>query len=215
MIWFERVQRSLLILSVTVSTVLLIRFAVDFSALNWIIAVPFWILLACSVWVGVSAALSSWPRKTLFAPARRSTWLMLIGAIPVGLLASSLDCTGLSVYGCTGFCTFVKIGLIPMIAVVSVFSCLTRSRVALILVTALSVVPLYPHCICNNAANAWWIERFGASPECYAWGSLVSAIAVGGIVRGGTLKAPIAVCWTIIAGAAGFFVGHHYFAFPW
>jgi hypothetical protein len=86
----------------------------------------------------------------------------------------------------------------------------------LLAITVMSLVPLYPHCVCYNAANAWWIDRLGASPECYVWGLMASVVAVGGLCAGGKRSLVSAVVsWSIIGGALAFFVGHHYFGFPW
>ena len=139
---------------------------------------------------------------------------MLVAAIPLGFLASSLDCTGLSAQGCSPFCTFVKLVWIPLIAVVCVVYLLARKEAWLTAIAVMSFVPLVPHFVCYNLGNAWWIDRIGASPLCYGWGFLVSIIAVGALRKAARL-ASLLVCFTVIAGSAGFFVSHHYFQFPW
>jgi len=76
-------------------------------------------------------------------------------------------------------------------------------------------VPLFPHYICYNVGNAWRIDPVGASLVCYAWGFVMSVIAVGALVRTANVWPSLGVCFTIITGAASFFVLHHYFQFPW
>jgi hypothetical protein len=140
---------------------------------------------------------------------------MLVALIPLGFLASSLDCTGLSAQGCSPFCTFVKLIWIPLIAAVCVIHFFTRGAAWLTAIIAMSFVPLAPHCVCYNLGNAWWIDRIGASPLCYVWGFVISIVAVGALRSGAHLYRALTVCLTIIAGASGFFVSHHYFHFPW
>jgi len=76
-------------------------------------------------------------------------------------------------------------------------------------------VPLAPHCTCFNVGNGWWIERVGASPTCYAWGFTTSLIALGALRAGQRQWLSLLVNAAIIGGATAFFVGHHYFHFPW
>jgi hypothetical protein len=76
-------------------------------------------------------------------------------------------------------------------------------------------VPLAPHCLCFNPGNGWWIERLGASPTCYAWGFVVSLIALSALGAGKRAWPSLLVNGAIIGGATAFFVGHHYFHFPW
>jgi hypothetical protein len=135
--------------------------------------------------------------------------------VPLAFLASSLGCTGLAAAGCTPFCTFVKLVWIPLLACACLAFALTGRHGALVTVAAMSLVPLVPHCLCYNAANGWWIDSIGASPVCYAWGTTVSVIAVSSLGTGSRRFASLAVCGAVVGGALTFFVGHHYFHFPW
>ena len=76
-------------------------------------------------------------------------------------------------------------------------------------------VPLWPHCLCFNVGNGWWIERVGASPTCYAWGFAASLVALGALGAGRREWLSLLVNGAIIGGATAFFVGHHYFHYPW
>ena len=82
-------------------------------------------------------------------------------------------------------------------------------------IAVMSFVPLFPHCVCYNVGNAWWIDRIGASPLCYGWGFVASVIAVSALRRGPRMWVSVATCGAIVTGATGFFVAHHYFHFPW
>jgi hypothetical protein len=144
----------------------------------------------------------------------RMTVLLLVSA-PVAFFASSLDCTGLSLRGCTPFCTVIKLVWIPLIAGVCAWYHIARDRRALAALSIGSFVPIVPHCICYNAANGWWIDHIGASPECYAWGFVVTGLVVGSLAAGKRYLITLGVSLLIIGGSLGFFVAHHYFRFPW
>src|SRR5581483_3063768 len=202
-----------------IAALLLGRFAIDFvhEMPAWL-GVPFVLLVATAL--GVAAVnLSSVSREEKAAraavtSARAATGLLLL-SIPLGFLASSLDCTGLSLAGCTPFCTFIKTVWIPLLAAASVAYLQLRWPVLLTLMLAASAVPLVPHCLCFNPGNGWWIERLGASPTCYAWGFVVTLIAIGALSSGRRAWLALLVNGAIIGGATAFFVGHHYFHFPW
>jgi hypothetical protein len=208
-------QRWLLRAGLVISAVLLIRFAIDFSIeMKWWLAAPFWVLVIAAISVSAANVFGTrtLDRKTNSDLRPR---LLLLAAIPLGFIASSLDCTGLNLQGCSPFCTFIKLIWIPLIAVVCLAYYLTRKPAWLTVIGLMSFVTLVPHCVCYNVGNAWWIDRIGASPLCYGWGFVVSMIAVGALRRGTNYWASLAVSFTIIAGATGFFVSHHYFHFPW
>jgi hypothetical protein len=140
---------------------------------------------------------------------------MLLAAIPLGFIASSLDCTGLNVEGCSPFCTFIKVVWTPLIAVVCLFYYFMGKGWSVTAIVAMSFVPLVPHCICYNVGNQWWIQRIGVSPLCYGWGFFISIIVVGALRSGVQLWLSLAICIAIISGATGFFISHHYYHFPW
>jgi len=181
--------------------------------MTWWLAAPFWVLVIVALGVGIANVLSVARSERMRADpdAKRA---LLLAAIPLGLLASSLDCMGLTLQGCSPFCTFVKLVWIPLIAVCCALYFLIGKPVWLTAITVLLFVPLVPHCVCYNVGNGWWIDRIGASPLCYGWGFVVSIIAVGAL-RPGRLWPSLVVCLAIIGGAVAFFVSHHYFHFPW
>ena len=211
----DRLQYSLPAAGLIVAAALLIRFAIDFS--NEMPALPaatFWLLVVASLAVGganIIRAIRNDP------PHPMAGWLRItfMAFIPLGFLASSLDCMGLSLMGCSPYCTFIKLIWVPLMAVVCAAYLFTEKGWMLTAITAMAFVPLVPHCICYNVGNGWWIVRLGASPMCYVWGFTVSIISVGAL-RAGRLAWPsLAVTGAIIAGALSFFISHHYFQFPW
>ncbi len=227
----ERVQRLLLTIGLLVSALLLIRFAIDFSAeMPALLSMSFWLLVGASLCV-VFANLY-WPAKNVEAWRPTLIARLLVASIPIGFLASSLDCTGLSAQGCTPFCTFIKIVWVPIIAITcAIFLFVTHGAFALIdstrkrvtiagdtlrlALTLMIFVPLVPHCVCYNVGNGWWIDRIGASPVCYAWGFSSSVIALSALQRGARLRLSLFVCSAIICGSLAFFLGHHYLHIPW
>lgn len=182
--------------------------------MSWWLAAPFWLLVIAALVVSAvnvfSAAASDASAGSDLKPR-----ILLLAAIPLGFFASSLDCTGLSLQGCSPYCTFIKLVWIPLIAVVCLAYYFTRKRRWLTVIVVMSFAALVPHCVCYNVGNAWWIDRIGASPLCYGWGFVVSMIAVGSLRRAKNFGPSLAVSFTIIAGATAFFVSHHYFQFPW
>jgi hypothetical protein len=224
---FRLHQRALMVGTVFASVVL-IRFAIDFwSEMGFVLSLAFVSLVAVALGVAINNVRSlgyatevagKFPdlepqnQKTSFAFSR----IILLASVPVGFLASSLDCTGLSWQGCTPFCTLIKIVWIPLIAIVSLVAWIRRlDKRWLTVVTLMSFLPLVPHCVCYNVGNGWWIDRIGASPTCYAWGFVVSLIAVGALRSRRQLLSSAVVCGVIICGATGFFVAHHYLHYPW
>ena len=190
--------------------VLLGRFAVDFSLEFVWLAVPFCLLVAASL--GLAAANLAAARSPEPLPAVRAG---LAALVPLAFVAASLGCMGLTLDGCSPFCTFVKLAWIPLAAVLAAAAAATRRAWLLAALSAAAVVPLWPHCICYNAANGWWIDLLGASPTCYTWGTMVTVIAVSTLGSGARSLASLLLSGAIVGGALTFFVGHHYFHVPW
>lgn len=141
--------------------------------------------------------------------------LPLLAAIPLTLLAASLACSGPAWRGCTPFCTFVKLAWTPLLALgCGVYFFRPGGRLLALLGLA-SLVPLAPHCICTNPVNRWWVSHLGTSPMCYAAGTLVALIAVAALRGAVRPRLALAANYGILGGIAAFFVGHHFYRFPW
>lgn len=222
------IQRLLLVVGLGLAALLLGKFAIDFLAQDLLLGAPFVVLVLATLITGATNLFKrSSPAKDVsredvaLKTTAKLTWrttaapILLLAAIPLGFLTSSLDCTGLSLSGCSHFCTFVKDIWVPMIALGGIAYLVTRSRSLLLLMTTMSFLPLVPHCVCYNVANAWWIDHIGASPECYSWGLAVSVVSLSSVTRSVNRWASVVICYAIIGGASAFFVGHHYFHFPW
>ncbi|HST24316.1 MAG TPA: hypothetical protein VLR90_24655 [Blastocatellia bacterium] len=211
----DNLQRLLLYVAVAIATFLLSRFAIDFTAeMNWSMAVGFWLLVIAALAVAISNIVAASEKKSRDS-LPKSVQALFLAMIPSGFIASSLDCTGLSLSGCTPFCTFIKTVWVPAMAILCATYFFKKWNALLLGISAMAFVPLVPHCVCFNVGNGWWIERIGTSPVCYAWGFTVSVISISALRRGKRVWASLIVSGAIIAGATAFFVSHHYFHFPW
>jgi hypothetical protein len=210
----EKLQRWILSGGATIMLILLIKFAIDFTAeMSLLLAAPLWLLVLAALVTAFWNLSDS--RISRFAPITSRLRLLLLAAIPLAFFASSLDCTGLSVTGCAPYCTFIKTIWIPLIAIACAAYFVTARGWLLILISLMAIVPLAPHCVCYNVGNGWWIERLGASPVCYVWGYGVSVVSIGGLLNARRAWLSLLICGAIICGALTFFVAHHYFHFPW
>jgi hypothetical protein len=213
----NKLQRLLFWTAWLIAALLLGRFAIDFiKEMPGLLAAPF--VLLAGVTLGVAAILiirGGDSEQAVQTPVARIATALLLLSVPLGFLASSLDCTGLSLSGCTAFCSFIKVAWVPVLAIASLVYAIRPSPVWLSLVLLMSFVPLAPHCNCFNVGNGWWIDRLGASPTCYAWGFAASLIALAALREGRRLWLGLLVNSAIIGGATAFFISHHYFHFPW
>jgi hypothetical protein len=211
----ERIQRALLAMAFLVAAILLIRFTVDFFIeMPLLLAIPFSILVAAALLIA-AMNLKAMGKGKSEATISTSSKALLLASIPSGFLASTLDCSGFALQGCTPFCSFIKLGWIPLLALVCALYFFKPMNSLLLAVSALSFVSLAPHCICFNVGNGWWIEQIGASPMCYVWGFVVTLISLSAIKSGARTSVSLLVNGAIIGGALTFFISHHYFHFPW
>lgn len=211
----DRLQYFILCFGILIAGVLLVRFALDFSnEMSLMLALPFWALVLAALSIG-AANIFRGKRVKDIDTLTSSRLVIAMAAIPLGFLASTLDCMGLSLKGCSSFCTFIKLGWIPLMSLGCAVCVLTRKAWLITAVTLMAFVPLVPHCVCYNPGNGWWIDRLGASPVCYSWGFVVSLISVGALRAGALYWPSVGVSYTIITGATGFFITHHYLHFPW
>ena len=185
---YDRILRGLLVFGAVLSGILLVRFALDLNrgltkSAGFLLAIPFWALVAASLAaaaMNIAVAFRSGARFPTTGKCR----VLALASIPAAFIASSLDCTGLSLQGCSSFCTFVKVAWIPLMALVCAAYSLAERRWMLVMMAAMSLVPIWPHCPCYNVANAWWIDSVGRSPECYAWGLMASVISISALSWG-------------------------------
>jgi hypothetical protein len=201
----------------TAAAVLIVyaRGSYDFSRFEPLVAVPIWLFFLGTLWL-VSANL----RAAFRVPQPSSVvgrWsrFALVAAIPVGLLASGLDCTGATLSGCSPVCFFlIRIGT-PLVALAAAAYVITGRPWLLTAVTAMCLVFLVPNCHCYNPLNRWWLHRLPLSPACFAASLWAGVIAIAALSWRKLVPLAVAACWLVNAILLGFFVGHHYFHFPW
>ena len=217
----ERIQRGLLSVAFLVASSLLIRFTIDFFIeMPLLLAIAFAILVASSLVIAAMNLLTLIKGNTAAALSTTdsngsTSKALLLASIPLGFLASTLDCSGLAPQGCTPFCTFIKLLWIPLLALACAVYFFKPMNSLLLVIWAMSFVTLVPHCSCFNVGNGWWIKQIGASPMCYVWGFVVTLISASASKSGVRLWLSLLVNGAIIGGATAFFISHHYFHFPW
>jgi hypothetical protein len=211
----ERIQRALLFVAFLVAAILLLRFTIDFFIeMPLLLALPFSILVAASLFIAAMNLMAMVKGKSAVAISTTSKALLL-ASIPSGFVASTLDCSGFALQGCTPFCSFIKLGWIPLLTVACALYFFKPMNSLLLAVSALSFITLAPHCVCFNVGNGWWIQQIGASPMCYVWGFVVTLISISALKSGVRTGLSLLVNGAIIGGALTFFISHHYFHFPW
>lgn len=185
------------------AVILLARFAWDFArGMHPLLGIPSALLSFAAI---VACVLSHGRERS--PPGRRAA-LLATAVVPLGFLASTLDCAGLSIEGCTTVCTLQKVIVLPAIVLAAL---LRRPRVVL----GLSLAMLVPHCICLNVVNEWWMHALGASPMCFAWGFVAAVLGTATLEGRGKAWLSLGATYASVLGSTAFFVGHHLFHFPW
>lgn len=197
------------------ATILLGRLTLDLAGLGVALAIPIWIFFASFVVLGgahaVMAVRGRGAASELGAGARTALAL----AIPTALLASVLDCMGLAFVGCTATCGFLMDVWSPVMGVLTVLYAVTARSGLLVAASAASFLYLVPNCVCYNPINGPWIDLLGRSPACFAGSFGVTLLALGALRTGRLLAPSLAVAWLATAAMLAFFVGHHFYGYPW
>ena len=144
-------------------------------------------------------------------PARLALGL----AVPLALLSSGLDCMGLELAGCTTSCAVLLRGIAPLLSVLVVMHAVTGAGLWLSGGLLGSFALLYPNCVCRNPVNRWWIDLIEQSPACFAASFAVLLVAGSALASGRRVVPALVLCWGVVAAQLAFWVGHHYFRFPW
>lgn len=195
--------------------VVLAPLAYDFGGTTPWLFLPTWTLYLGTLVIAGANILDALRGRRGQAEIGPWAWWLLALAIPVALLGSILDCMGLTFDGCSTSCTFLMTTWAPLSTVlVLVFAAVRRPELLAVLTTT-SFVYLIPNCVCDNPVNARWIDWMGSSPACFATSFGVSVIASAALATRQRVGASIALSWAIVGMQAFFFIGHHYFNFPW
>lgn len=202
---------------ITAAAVLIVytRGTYDFSRFEPLVAVPVWLVFLGTFWLVATNLLTAFRGTETANAAGWWSRFALVAAIPVGLLASGLDCTGASLSGCSPVCSFLIKIWTPLVALAAAAYVVTGRPWLLTAVTAMCLVFLVPNCRCYNPMNSWWLHRLRLSPACFAASLWVGVIAITALSWRRLVPLAAVACWLINTILLGFFVGHHYFQFPW
>jgi hypothetical protein len=149
------------------------------------------------------------------AEATRFLHWSLALAVPIAFLAASMDCMGLGFVGCTTACDALMHFIAPATAACTLLYAATGARGWILAATALALSFFYPNCVCRNPVNLWWIRSLGRSPACYASGVAVFLVAGTTLVTRRRVRLAALLAWGVVATTLAFWVGHHYFDYPW
>jgi hypothetical protein len=208
-------HRWLVLAAIVVVGAIYTRGTFDFSRFDDRFLLPVWFVFLGSlgiVFANLVAAFRASQSTFTAGPWSRSA---LAAAIPVAFLAAGLDCTGASLSGCSPVCGFLVRIWTPAVAVAAAAYVITGRRWLLPVITVMCFPYMVPNCLCYNPLNAWWLHRFPLSPACFAASGWASLIAIVTLSWGRLVPLAVAACWLVNAVLLGFFVGHHYYHFPW
>jgi hypothetical protein len=205
----------LLSLGFLVSVVLLGKLTNDLGGLDPRFFYPAWAMFLFAFGIAGWNILAILEGRTASEPPRGGARALLVLAIPFAYVASVLDCMGLSITGCTDVCNALMRFATPAIILLSLCYLGTGMRAFLILLSVVPFAFLVPNCECRNPINSDWIDWLGRSPACFASSFGVTIIALSALHSGRRVTASIVACWTIVLGMLAFFVGHHYYHYPW
>lgn len=210
-----RASGWLLIAGLLIAGVLLGRLVLDLVRLQPLfgaLAAAFY--LAMILHVGANSAVLVRGRVGAEAASVPSR-LALAAAMPVALLASALDCMGLALLGCTSECTVLIRAVAPGISLLALLHAFTGGGAWLIATLLLAFGLCLPHCVCRNPVNAWWMDLLGRSPACLSSSFAVILIAGSSLAARRRTTIALILSWGVIGVLIAFWVGHHYFDFPW
>src|SRR5215470_12097107 len=93
---FPSRHRWLVLTTTAVVLIVYTRGSYDFSRFEPVVAVPIWLFFLGTLWLVATNLRTAFPRSQTANVAGWWSRFALVAAIPVGLLASALDCTGVS-----------------------------------------------------------------------------------------------------------------------
>jgi hypothetical protein len=174
-----------------------------------------WVFWAVFLVLALAQLRAAWSAAADRSPLTRGQRMGLVLAVPFGLLGSIVDCMGLSFHGCSVPCAFLSRAVAPAVALLVAAYGLTDGSVWRSAALGLAFVLLVPNCRCRNPVNAFWIDLLGLSPACFVSGFSVTLVALSALATRRHAGAALALAWSTIAVLLVFFVGHHYYDWPW
>ena len=213
-----RIVAGLLALGLLGASILVLRLALDFTRLAPAIGVLVWIFAVAFLTLVGTQLLLAWRRGDRASPEGELTARTRLGlclAVPFALAGAQLDCMGTLLEGCTPTCRTLSTVVAPAMALAAVVHGLFGWWSALLGLLALSFPLLVPNCNCRNPVNAFWIDELGRSPACYASSFAVTLVVVSALATRRLIVPSLALAWGTVAVLMVFFVGHHFFDWPW
>ncbi len=211
----SRASGWLLLAGLLLAGVLLGRLVLDLVELQPVfgaLAAAFYVGMLLHVGANSVTLLRGSPRADSVSARSR---IALAAAIPVALFSSALDCMGIELSGCTTECSVLIRGVAPAVALLALLHAFTGGAAWLVAALALAFSLLYPHCVCRNPVNAWWMDLMGRSPACLSSSFAVILIAGSSLAARRRTAIALFLSWGVIGVLIAFWVGHHYFDFPW
>jgi hypothetical protein len=211
----SRAHGALLLAGFLPAAVLLGRLTYDLGGLDPLFAVPVWGFYAGFVGFGAAHVVTALRgRSSPRPPGAFLRWTLILAAV-MAPVASILDCMGLAFTGCTVMCTILMQGVTPVLGALILSFAVTGKSGFLTATSGAALLLLLPNCVCYNPINGFWIDAIGYSPACFAGAFGVVLLCAGALRTGtwGLLSAGMA--WGAVVAMLGFFVGHHYFDWPW
>lgn len=206
-----------LALGLLLAAVLVVRLALDFTQLAPGIGVVVWLFAAAFLGLVGAQASAAWraPRGATRPELSRAARAGLALSIPFALAGSQLDCMGTIFAGCHPACGFLSSKLAPAVALAALLHAFAGWGGFALAALVLAFPLLVPNCTCRNPVNAYWIELLGKSPACYASSFAVVLTATSALLTRRLVVPALVLCWSVVAVLAAFWVGHHYFDWPW
>jgi hypothetical protein len=197
------------------AALVLARLTFDLGRLHLAIALCVGLFYLGFLWVvGANVASLLRAQEAGAEPSNALRWSLAL-TVPLAFLAAAMDCMGLSFAGCTSACGLLMHFGAPATAAGTLLFAATGARGWILASNLLALGFFVPNCTCRNPVNRWWMDLFGRSPACYASGVAVFLIASTALATRRRLVPAALLAWGVVASTFAFWIGHHYFDWPW
>ena len=211
----SRLHAALLFVGLIPAAILLGRLTWDLGSLGVLLAIPIWIFYLGFLALASAHAILTARGAVREEPRGAGVRYGLALVVPVAFLASILDCMGLEFTGCTASCTFLMQIWAPLIGLGALSFAVTGVTGLLTALSAAALLFVIPNCVCYNPINGPWIDLLGKSPACYAGSFGVTLVALGALRTGRLALPSLLLTWLATLAMLAFFVGHHFYDYPW
>ena len=210
-----KVIAILLVLGLAVCSLLLLVAGYDFGREYFLLSVAPIVFFLAVLWLIGRNTAHAFQVPAPAAPLRLRARLLLVLAIAAGFVASALGCMGLSFFGCTSICMFLSHVWIPLTGAVTLLYLAFPRPGVLAVLLLLCLAFLVPNCACDNVVNHRWIELWDVSPACFSLGITISLASISALYTQRAVRVSGICVWLGVTVCLFFWVGHHFFHFPW